>query len=54
MSTETLFGDGRPETMHEPGGIAAADGRVWIADTNNHRVLCGNPDDGSLSPVEFR
>lgn len=42
---ETLFGTGRPGTAHgdrpqffEPGGLAAAPGRLYIADTNNHRI----------------
>jgi streptogramin lyase len=25
--------------LHEPGGVAWADGRAWIADTHAHRVL---------------
>jgi len=42
---ETLFGTGRPGDLlrerpqfFEPGGLAAAPGRLYIADTNNHRV----------------
>ena len=42
---ETLFGTGRPGSAEgdrpqffEPGGLAAAPGRLYIADTNNHRI----------------
>ena len=32
--------DGPPDTamFHEPGGISVADGRLYVADTNNHAV----------------
>jgi sugar lactone lactonase YvrE len=42
----TVAGDGRPGTerdrhlaLFEPGGLHAADGVLYIADTNNHRVV---------------
>ncbi|HSB80558.1 MAG TPA: thioredoxin-like domain-containing protein [Candidatus Methylomirabilis sp.] len=42
---ESLFGTGRPGSaeglraeLFEPGGLAATPGRLFIADTNNHRV----------------
>ncbi|HEU4725024.1 MAG TPA: thioredoxin-like domain-containing protein [Candidatus Eisenbacteria bacterium] len=42
----TLHGDGRPGTdrgdalaLFEPGGLHAADGVLYVADTNNHRVV---------------
>ena len=42
---ESLFGTGRPGAAEghrpeffEPGGLAGAPGRLFIADTNNHRV----------------
>lgn len=42
----TLLGDGRPGTdregrlaLFEPGGLHAAGGVLYIADTNNHRVV---------------
>ena len=42
---ETLFGTGRPgdalgerPQFSEPGGLATAPGRLYIADTNNHRI----------------
>ncbi|HEY3174467.1 MAG TPA: thioredoxin-like domain-containing protein [Candidatus Polarisedimenticolia bacterium] len=51
METTTVFGDGTPETMHEPGGLAVAGGRVLIADTNNHRLLRGDPATGALEEL---
>ena len=30
--------DGDPAAFYEPGGISAAGGRLYVADTNNHRV----------------
>jgi thiol-disulfide isomerase/thioredoxin len=51
MVTTTVFGDGNPQTMHEPGGLAVADGGVLIADTNNHRLLRGGPATGSLEEL---
>ncbi len=48
MLTRVVFGDGRPATMHEPGGVAVANGSVIIADTNNHRLLRGDPATGAL------
>ncbi len=45
-SIKTLVGDGRPGTereghlaLFEPGGIHAAEDVLYIADTNNHRVV---------------
>ena len=48
MQTETVLGDGDTSTMHEPGGIGVAGASVIIADTNNHRLLKGDPATGSL------
>lgn len=40
----TALGSGEPSEMYEPGGLSVwdeADGaRIYIADTNNHRILC--------------
>jgi thiol-disulfide isomerase/thioredoxin len=42
----TLLGDGKPGTeregrlaLFEPGGLHAADGVLYVADTNNHRIV---------------
>ncbi len=54
METRTAFGDGRRATLHEPGGLAIDQGRVLIADTNNHRILIGDPAKGSLEELTLR
>jgi thiol-disulfide isomerase/thioredoxin len=49
-SIRTLYGSGRPETstaderpaFFEPGGLSVAGDRLFVADTNNHRVVCVN------------
>ena len=28
-----------PLSFNEPGGLSVAEGRLFVADTNNHRVL---------------
>ncbi len=46
-SARTLYGTGRPGTeapggapaFYEPGGLSAAGNRLFVADTNNHRVV---------------
>lgn len=53
MRTETVFGDGNPATMHEPGGIAVAGADLFIADTNNHRILKGDPATGVLTELNL-
>jgi DNA-binding beta-propeller fold protein YncE len=30
--------DGKDATFNEPGGITAADGKLYVADTNNHAI----------------
>ncbi|MCU7916809.1 MAG: redoxin domain-containing protein [Candidatus Thiodiazotropha sp. (ex Epidulcina cf. delphinae)] len=52
---QTLVGDGRPGMqsrvdgqvrLNEPGGLALLDGKVLIADTNNHRIVSYDPTSG--------
>jgi len=44
----TLLGDGKrgdrlkPPRFSEPGGLSYAGGRLYIADTNNHRIVVGD------------
>jgi len=44
-ATTTLAGSGKPGNttepllLNEPAGLSVADGRLFIADTNNHRIL---------------
>jgi DNA-binding beta-propeller fold protein YncE len=58
---ETLFGTGRPGTAEgqgpqffEPGGLAAATGRLYIADTNNHRVCVADLAAGIVAVLHLR
>ncbi len=51
METRAVLGDGNPGTMHEPGGIAIDRGKLLIADTNNHRILRGDPRTGILEEL---
>ncbi len=43
--TVTWIGTGKPGNtveplmLNEPGGLSAADGKLYVADTNNHRIL---------------
>jgi hypothetical protein len=39
--------------FHEPGGLALAGGRVWVADTNAHRVVTLDVDTGEEREVEI-
>ncbi len=56
---ETLFGDGKagagddPPQFHEPAGITAADGKLFIADTNNHRIRVADLATGKVSTLEL-
>jgi len=53
----TWLGDGKPGAeinparLSEPGGLAIADGRLFIADTNNHRILSVTLTDRSVSEI---
>lgn len=55
----TWLGDGKsgpelsPVRLSEPGGLAIADGRLFIADTNNHRILSVALADGSAAEVSI-
>ena len=39
--------------LHEPGGAAAADGVVYVADTNAHRIAVVALDDGSVETLSL-
>ncbi len=58
---ETLFGGGGPGTGHgdrpqffEPGGLASAPGRLYVADTNNHRICVADLATGTVTAVPHR
>ncbi|MBI4413964.1 MAG: alkyl hydroperoxide reductase, partial [candidate division NC10 bacterium] len=53
---ETVLGTGKPgrgegaePTFFEPGGLSAAAGRLYIADTNNHRICLADLAAGTAS-----
>jgi sugar lactone lactonase YvrE len=50
----SVLGSGEPEELYEPGGLSVWNGedgaRLFVADTNNHSVLCARiVEDGTLS-----
>jgi hypothetical protein len=58
---ETLFGTGQPGNVlgtrpqfFEPGGLAAAPGRLFIADTNNHRICIADLAAAMVSPLSLQ
>ena len=51
----TVAGSGQPSDLYEPGGLSVWSSvdapRLYIADTNNHRILCALIQaDGILEP----
>jgi len=52
-TTRTLVGTGKPgrtddpATFDEPAGITAADGKLFVADTNNHLIRVVDLEDGN-------
>lgn len=59
--THTLLGtgevgmsDGKSATFYEPGGLSLADGRLYIADTNNHLIRIGDLETGEVSTFAFK
>ncbi|MEY3458340.1 MAG: Thiol-disulfide oxidoreductase YkuV, partial [Planctomycetota bacterium] len=58
-AVSTWIGDGKPGTeldparLSEPGGLAIADGRLFIADTNNHRILAVTLADRSVAEFQI-
>ena len=59
----TLAGTGQPgrqdgpasrAAFHEPGGVSAARGRLYVADTNNHAVRVVDLLRGEVSTLELR
>ena len=58
---ETLFGGGGPGTAYgdrpqffEPGGLAAAPGRLYVADTNNHRICVADLTTGTVTALTLQ
>jgi len=54
LHCRTVLGSGDPRDLHEPGGMdLLPDGRLLIADTNNHRLRIGDPREGRLEDLEL-
>ena len=53
MQVRTLYGDGGREILDEPGGITVAGGKLYIADTNHHRILRGDVEGGPLEELKI-
>ncbi len=58
----TIAGDGKPghkdgpsleAELREPGGLAFLDGRIYIADTNNHQIRVYDPAAATVSTLEI-
>ena len=47
--SESGFRNGRGGLFNEPGGLDAAGGRLYVADTNNHTVRVLDPASGEVS-----
>lgn len=59
-AVKTLFGtgqtgerDGRDAQFYEPGGLSVADGRIYIADTNNHRIRSADLSTGEVTTLNL-
>ena len=48
--------DGSPDSamFHEPGGISVADGKLYVADTNNHAVRVASLDTLEVETLKIR
>ena len=48
--------DGSPDIamFHEPGGISVADGKLYVADTNNHAVRAASLDTLTVETLELK
>ncbi len=58
-ASKTLFGstpgmrDGKDPQFYEPGGINYADGKLYIADTNNDAIRVADLNTGEVTTVQF-
>ncbi len=59
----TLLSSGRPghqdgpadtARFHEPGGVSAADGRLYVADTNNHAIRVADMRTLEVTTLEIK
>ena len=47
-------GAGSQALFHEPGDVSIADGKLYVADTNNHAIRIADMDTGKVSTLELR
>ena len=47
-------GQGKQAEFHEPGGISIADGKLYIADTNNHAIRVADLESGEVRTLELK
>ena len=47
-------GIGRTASFHEPGGISAAEGWLYVADTDNHAIRVIDLVAGAVRTLEIR
>lgn len=52
-SGEAGLRDGADPLFFEPGGIAASDGRLYVADTNNHVIRVLDPSNRTAATVQI-
>jgi hypothetical protein len=59
-TSETFLGDGQrgtrdnPPRFHEPAGLSIANGKLYVADTNNHLIRVVDLGSGSVRTLELR
>jgi hypothetical protein len=60
-TVKTVAGTGKPgqvdgdhASFYEPGGLSYADGKLYIADTNNHAIRVVDPATGKTSTLTLR
>ncbi len=50
----TSDGNAAESEFHEPGGVSVANGKLYIADTNNHRIRVADLDSRSVETLELK
>ena len=62
-SVLTMLGTGEPGYLdgeagealfHEPGDVSVADGKLYVADTNNHAIRVADLETGEVSTLELK